>query len=118
MTQATVTTQISPQVYVPKLAYQIAMPLPQTHLFEVKLTVSNWDGELLDVRMPVWTPGSYLVREYAKQVQDFVATSDKGRKLSVTKTAKNNWQILTSDSNKISISYRVFANELTVRTNH
>jgi predicted metalloprotease with PDZ domain len=118
MTQATVTTASYPQVYVPKLAYQIAMPLPQTHLFEVKLTVSNWDGELLDVRMPVWTPGSYLVREYAKQVQDFVATSDKGRKLSVTKTAKNNWQILTSDSSKISISYRVFAHELTVRTNH
>ncbi len=115
---ATATTPISSQVYVPKLAYQIAMPLPQTHLFEVKLTVSNWDGELLDVSMPVWTPGSYLIREYAKQVQDFVVTSDKGRKLSAEKTAKNNWQIRTSDSSKIFISYRVFANELTVRTNH
>ncbi len=118
MTQASVTIAPPDRVYAPKLAYQIGMSLPQTHLFEVKLTVSNWDGELLDVSMPVWTPGSYLVREYAKQVQDFVAVSDKGRKLVTTKTSKNNWQIRTSDSSKIFINYRVFANELTVRTNH
>jgi predicted metalloprotease with PDZ domain len=118
MTQATVTIASPERIHVPKLAYQIAMPLPQTHLFEVRLIVSNWDGELLDVRMPVWTPGSYLVREYARQVQDLVVLSDKGRKLVVNKTAKNNWQIRTSDSSKIVISYRVFANELTVRTNH
>ena len=118
MTQATVTIASPERVYLPKLAYQIAMPLPQTHLFEVKLTVSSWDSDLLDVRMPVWTPGSYLVREYAKQVQDFVAISDKGRKLVTNKTAKNNWQIRTNESNKIVVNYRVFANELTVRTNH
>ncbi len=118
MTQATVTIASPERVYLPKLAYQIAMPLPQTHLFEVKLTVSSWDSDLLDVRMPVWTPGSYLVREYAKQVQDFIAISEKGRKLVTNKTAKNNWQIQTNDSSKIVINYRIFANELTVRTNH
>jgi predicted metalloprotease with PDZ domain len=118
MTQASITIAPPDRVYAPKLAYQIAMSLPHTHLFEVKLIVSNWDGELLDVSMPVWTPGSYLIREYAKQIQDFVAVSDKGRKLVATKTAKNKWQIRTSDSSKIVINYRVFAHELTVRTNH
>ncbi len=104
--------------YSPKLAYEIAMSQPQTHLFEVKLTVSNWDREVLDLKMPVWTPGSYLVREYAKQLQDFGAVTDVGEKLTATKIAKNHWQIQTNSSTEIQISYRMFANELTVRTNH
>jgi len=106
------------QFYAPKLAYEVAMSQPQTHLFEVKLTVSNWDSDLLDVQMPVWTPGSYLVREYAKQLQDFAAVGSEGKKLTAIKIAKNHWQIQTDNSTEITISYRMFANELTVRTNH
>jgi predicted metalloprotease with PDZ domain len=103
-----------------KLAYQISMSQPQTHLFEVQLTVSNWtnDNETLDLKMPVWTPGSYLVREYSKQLQDFTAISGKGEKLTATKIAKHHWQIRLESSNEIQINYRMFANELTVRTNH
>jgi predicted metalloprotease with PDZ domain len=118
MTQSTVIIPSTERVFVPKLVYQITMSQPQTHLFEVKLTVSNWAGEVLDVKMPVWTPGSYLVREYAKQLQDFAAVTTQGQKLTATKVAKNHWQIQTNNSNKIEISYRIFANELTVRTNH
>ena len=106
------------QFYAPKLAYEVAMSQPQTHLFEVKLTVSNWDSDLLDVKIPVWTPGSYLVREYAKQLQDFAAVGSEGKKLTAIKIAKNHWQIQTDNSTEITISYRMFANELTVRTNH
>jgi predicted metalloprotease with PDZ domain len=110
-----------------KIAYEVAMPQPQTHLFEVKLTVSNWDGEALsetlldrlDLKMPVWTPGSYLVREYSRQLQDFTAISSQGEQLAATKIAKNHWQVQIHDaSTEIQISYRMFANELTVRTNH
>ena len=113
----TVTTPTT-QVYAPKLAYRVAMPQPQTHLFEVELIVSNWGGELLDIKMPVWTPGSYLVREYAKQLQDFAVVNSEGKKLIAPKVAKNYWQIQTDNSAEIKISYRMFANELTVRTNH
>jgi predicted metalloprotease with PDZ domain len=118
MTQSTVIIPSTERVFVPRLTYQIAMSQPQTHLFEVKLTVSNWAGAVLDVKMPVWTPGSYLVREYAKQLQDLVAMTARGQKLTATKVAKHHWQIQTNNSNQIEISYRIFANELTVRTNH
>ncbi len=117
MTQSII-TMTKTQFYAPKLAYEVAMSQPQTHLFEVKLTVSNWDSDLLDVKMPVWTPGSYLVREYAKQLQDFAAVGSEGKKLTAIKIAKNHWQIKTNNSTEITISYRMFANELTVRTNH
>jgi predicted metalloprotease with PDZ domain len=118
MTQAIETTAPTTPIYVPKLAYQIAMPQPQTHLFEVSLSVSNWHHQVLDIKMPVWTPGSYLVREYARQLQDFVALTSAGERLTVVKIAKNHWQIQTNGHHEIAIDYRMFANELTVRTNH
>ena len=118
MTQTTITTPTSIGTYIPKLSYQIAMPQPQTHLFEVKLTVSNWRSDVLDLKMPVWTPGSYLVREYAKQLQNFGARNDRDRQLTATKIAKHHWQIQTDKCSEIIISYRMFAHELTVRTNH
>ncbi len=118
MTQSTVTNLPTVSVYVPKLAYQIAMSQPQTHLFEVKLTVSNWGNDVLDLKMPVWTPGSYLVREYAKQLQDFAAVTSDDRSLIATKISKHHWQIQADKCPEIIISYRMFAHELTVRTNH
>ena len=54
-----------------EFTYSVAMPNPKQHLFEVTIRVENWLAEQLDLRMPVWTPGSYLVREYARHIQDF-----------------------------------------------
>ncbi len=118
MTQSTVIAPTIVQDCLPKLVYEIAMPQPQSHLFEIKLTVCNWSGELLDLKMPVWTPGSYLVREYSKQLQDFIAVGDRGDRLATKKVAKHHWQIQTNHHNQVIINYRMFANELTVRTNH
>jgi predicted metalloprotease with PDZ domain len=95
------------------------MPQPASHLFEVTLRVKNWQSPVLDLKMPVWTPGSYLVREYARHIQDFVAESSTQKKLLMSrKVGKNHWQIETQNLSEITVFYRVFANELTVRTNH
>jgi predicted metalloprotease with PDZ domain len=98
------------------ITYRVAMPQPQTHLFEVTLQVHNWQQPLLDLQMPVWTPGSYMVREYSRHLQDFTATDEQGKALSCGKIAKNHWQI--EGKGNLTIRYRVFANDLTVRTNH
>lgn len=102
----------------PTIHYQVAMPQPQSHLFEVTLFVEDWHQPILDLKMPVWTPGSYLVREYTKHLQDFHAASGQGQLLPWRKLAKNHWQIETVGASEIAINYRIFANELTVRTNH
>ena len=47
--------------------YWVSMPKPENHLFEVTLHIDNYPGLVVDLKMPVWTPGSYLVREYAKR---------------------------------------------------
>ncbi|MBZ8178906.1 M61 family metallopeptidase [Oscillatoria salina] len=103
----------------PIIHYEVAMSVPESHLFEVTLQVTNWQAAVLDLKMPVWTPGSYLVREYAKQIQDFRAqTSDEKKILFSRKLSKNHWQIETESVAEIKVKYRVFANDLTVRTNH
>ena len=118
MTEATAIRQPQPTNQSATLFYQVAMSQPASHLFEITLQVNNWDSTTLDLKMPVWTPGSYLVREYAKQVQDFVAENKQGQILASHKVSKNHWQIATDGNSNVVIKYRVFANELTVRTNH
>lgn len=120
MTEATLTQLTQPKgEEAPIIAYRVAMPVPESHLFEVVLRVQGYSSPLLDLKLPVWTPGSYLVREYAKHIQDFCAVSGKNS-LGWCKVAKNHWQVETStqDNQTIEIRYRVFANELSVRTNH
>ncbi len=95
------------------LSYQVAMSEPTSHLFEVTLQITGWQAPILNLKMPVWTPGSYLVREYSRLVQDFQAVNLNSRKV-----AKNHWQIDTGNSSEITVKYRVFAHDLTVRTNH
>ncbi|MEO0947079.1 MAG: M61 family metallopeptidase [Cyanobacteria bacterium J06641_5] len=101
----------------PALHYRVAMPAPASHLFEVTLTVRDWQAPTLDLKMPVWTPGSYLVREYARHLQDFAAQVGD-RPLTARKLAKNHWQIATDGATELTVFYRLYANELTVRTNH
>ena len=117
MTEATQVRSSSRHRTAPAIHYQVAMSQPSSHLFEVTLHLTDWSNPVLDLKLPVWTPGSYLVREYAKHLQDFAAKTGKIN-LPWRKLAKNHWQIETNGVSELTVSYRVFANELTVRTNH
>ncbi len=95
------------------------MACPESHLFTITLNIENWQENILDLKMPVWTPGSYLVREYSRHLQNFRANSTENHnKLSWQKKAKNHWQINTKNQENITIKYQIYANDLTVRTNH
>lgn len=118
MTEATAVRQALPAKKKATLFYQVAMSQPASHLYEVTLHIKGWQSATLDLKMPVWTPGSYLIREYAKHVQDFVATDSSQKILSSQKVNKNHWQVASNDCAEMMVHYRIFANELTVRTNH
>ncbi len=102
----------------PEIAYTVSMTKPATHLLEVEMRL-KWVAAppSIELKMPVWTPGSYLVREYARHLQDFSARSVSGGALSWRKLNKNTWTVEAKGSNEIIVSYRVYSNELTVRTN-
>jgi predicted metalloprotease with PDZ domain len=119
-TPATANDEIAPA---PQITYTLSMPEPATHYFEVEMTLINIAGATnlkkngyLDLKMPVWTPGSYLIREYAKNVEAFRATVN-GQPVATEKIRKNAWRISTGPAtDDITVRYRVYAYELTVRT--
>lgn len=67
--------------------------------------------------MPVWTPGSYLVREYARHVDSIEAMDAKGDAIAIKKISKNRWQVSNEAGQMVTVRYRLYCNELTVRTN-
>ena len=102
----------------PDISYTVSMSKPATHLLEVEMHL-KWSAmpDQAELKMPVWTPGSYLVREYARHVQDFSVKDAAGRTLPWRKINKNTWQVDSKGVKELVVSYRVYSNELTVRTN-
>jgi predicted metalloprotease with PDZ domain len=96
------------------------MPKPWTHLLEVEIRMQvpanvNVPNEM-NLIMPVWTPGSYLIREYERNVQDFSADAGD-HPLEWTKLNKDTWTVKTNGARQWRVFYRVYANEFSVRTN-
>jgi predicted metalloprotease with PDZ domain len=97
--------------------YRLAMPEPHTHLLHVEMEVDGVDAPA-SLAMPSWTPGSYLMREFPRNVQGFEARDGAGVPLAWEKTDKNRWRVDAPADGALRVSYRVYADELTVRTSH
>src|SRR5258705_11939570 len=99
------------------LRYTLSFPAPHTHYVAVTATVPTGRRADVDLMMAVWTPGSYLVREYARNVEGVTAAGPDGRALDVDKSKKNHWRLATGGAASITLKYRVYCREMSVRTN-
>ncbi len=105
------------------LRYSISLEEPNSHYFEVVIDIldipSMSDRRHLHLVMPTWTPGSYLIREFSKNVLDLVAFDiDEDKALESRKISKNAWEVETSDAINVRVKYRIYAFELTVDTSY
>ena len=98
------------------IRYTVRFAEPHTHYLEVTASVPAQAGDV-DVFMAVWTPGSYLVREYARNVEDFHARDAQGRDLAWEKTRKNRWRIHGATAGRVELRYKVYAREMSVQGN-
>jgi predicted metalloprotease with PDZ domain len=101
------------------IVYRVSIPAPATHLVHLTLSVTSAIPgaslpESLVLSMPVWTPGSYLLREYSRHVEGFKAHGPARAR----KVRKNAWHVETNGAERLLVTYRVYAAELTVRTSH
>lgn len=89
------------------------MDEPWTHYFRVTMRIEGIEdasrGGPLRLAMPVWTPGSYLVREFARNVLDLRVTDAAGRELRAEKEAKDRWLVSAPMSESVDVTYRVYA---------
>ena len=105
------------------IRYILSFPAPQTHYAEVTASVPTDRQPSVELMMAVWTPGSYMVREFSRNVEGLTAMTaggETGEPLPVSKTSKNRWRVETRGGprgTRILVRYRVYAREMTVRTN-
>jgi predicted metalloprotease with PDZ domain len=99
----------------PQISYTVTFPEAQAHYAEIEMDIYGLKQNTLDLKMPVWTPGSYLVREFSKNVESFSAESN-GKAINAKKIRKNIWQIATANLSAVKIKYKLYAFELSVRT--
>ena len=107
------------------ITYRVSATDRRAHLVDVAMRIENVPATSphVDLELPVWAPGSYLVREFSRNVQDERATVG-GASVPIVKTAKNAWRVSLpiaapgDGPRTVEVAYRVYANELTVRTSH
>jgi len=99
--------------------YKLSITQPQTHYAQVQMQIAEPHtlvaaNGYIELKMAVWTPGSYLVREYARMVEQVRVEGGTVRKIN-----KNTWRVLLDKSTeKLTVHYAVYCFELTVRTNY
>ena len=90
---------------------------PQRHLVGVRLTVAPQRSSLR-VDLPNWTPGSYLIRDYVRHLEGLEA-SQAGQPLPLRRLTPSRWQLhCDPDAGAVTLTYRVLATDLSVRTCH
>lgn len=104
------------------IKYRLSFENLRSHLVDIEAViptdVPDQDCPIVKLMMPVWTPGSYLVREYARQVERIEAIdTETNQKLILTKTSKNQWAVSTNGSKSITLRYQLYCREQSVRTN-
>ncbi|WP_118184956.1 M61 family metallopeptidase [Paraburkholderia phosphatilytica] len=99
------------------IRYTIVPKQTAAHLFEVTVTVADPDPDGQRFMLPVWIPGSYMIREFARNIVTLRAFSDAGRKVRVTKTDKQSWQAAPVKG-ALTLRYEVYAWDLSVRAAH
>jgi predicted metalloprotease with PDZ domain len=94
--------------------YRVEAADPHAHIFHVTLTIAEPQA-LQRLSLPVWIPGSYLVREFSRHLQRLVARQDS-RHVAVHQLDKCSWQVDCVPSSPLVVSYEVYAFDNSVRT--
>ena len=98
-----------------RITYTVTFPYAQAQYADIEMNISGLKQNTLILKMPVWTPGSYLVREFEKNVESF-SVSENGESVPFVKTRKNWWSINLHGKTSITVKYRVYCKEISVRT--
>ncbi len=101
------------------IRFKVTIDEPNTHLVKIEMTVRGVEDETsIDLCLPVWTPGSYLVREYAQFARVIRAVDGDGARKDVQKVDKSRWRVEAGSARELVVTYEVYAHTLNVRYSH
>jgi predicted metalloprotease with PDZ domain len=98
------------------IRYQIGSELPASHYFDVAIRIDDPDPSGQALRLPNWIPGSYMIRDFSRNLLDLHAKGDDGE-IAIEQVDKSNWRVAPCDG-PLTLSYRIYANDLSVRAAH
>ena len=98
------------------LSYSIKPANPAGHYFDVTLIFSPTSDHPVNLTLPAWIPGSYMIRDFAKNIITLTAKDDSGL-LSLTKQDKQSWQLIHNNK-PVTLTWQVYAWDMSVRTAH
>lgn len=98
------------------IQYRIRPSRPEAHVFDVELTVRDPDAQGQRFSLPAWIPGSYMIREFARNIVTIRAHSKEGP-VALEKIDKHTWQAARCVG-PLTVSYEVYAWDLSVRGAH
>jgi predicted metalloprotease with PDZ domain len=89
------------------IVYTMRFPSPDTHVAEVEARIPTGGKATLDLMLPNWSPGYYVLQDYAGKVQAFTAATASGASLSVEKPTPNHWVVAPAGAKDIVIRYKL-----------
>ncbi len=98
------------------IRYQITSRNPNSHYFDVSICIDKPDPAGQQLRLPNWIPGSYMIRDFARNLLDLRAYDQAGE-LAIEQIDKSNWRVAAC-SGELSVEYKVYAKDLSVRAAH
>jgi predicted metalloprotease with PDZ domain len=97
-----------------RIEYTISMENPNNHYFHVSLTYTGMKDKTVEFKLPSWTPGYYMIMDYAKNIVNFKAFDINGKNLPWKKTEKNRWEVNSITRDFVKVSYDVYSFRISV----
>jgi predicted metalloprotease with PDZ domain len=95
-----------------EIEYTLSIPDPLSHVYDVRMSIRGLRSTAVNVAMPAWTPGQYAILNYARNVQRFSASSNRGDSLQWEQTDKQTWRVQKQTSDDVHIAYQVYSLDL------
>ncbi len=91
--------------------YHIDWNRSNSHLLDITMAIATASDEI-EVSVPNWRPGRYIIQNYARNVINVVVTDSAGTPLSFEKTDKSTWRIDSHGHSRLRVRYNYYAHQL------
>jgi predicted metalloprotease with PDZ domain len=103
--------------YRPPVVYTIRVPSAEAQIAAMEASLPTEGRAVIEVMMPIWSPGFYRIEDYAAQVRSVAARTADGEALEVERTRANRWRITTDGASRVVFSYELTCTGRSVTTN-
>ncbi len=96
----------------PSINYHVGWDDVDDHYYRVDMEVGGLGEPTVDVQIPAWRPGRYIIQNYSRYITSFDAVGADGEHLPYKKVDKDTWRVVTRNNPSVTVSYTTYANFL------